>query len=159
MLDRSQPYAPKTPHCFIKDNKPYFVSCSSITLFCPTKSDLGKTTKDFIDKIVPIVRNKVKLPLWAYTGDIIWWLENFNDKSKYSFIQFDIANYYGSISPNLLSKALIFSRNVVDISKLDIDIILSAKKILIEHEEHYWQRADTASLFDITMVSRLSPGY
>lgn len=117
----------------MKDYKQNFVSCHSIRLIGPTESHLCRISKNLINVIVSGIRNNVKLPLWNYTREEIWWFHNLNGKNTYSFIQLDITNYYVSISPLLLNKA----RNYVDISRLDIDILLRAKKTLLEKEGQY----------------------
>lgn len=78
-------------------------------------------------------------------------------KHKFSFIQFDMSSYYTSISLILLNNALSFARNFFSISRSDIQIILNARKTLIEYDNQNrnWQRTDSANLFDITMRSFL----
>lgn len=45
LLDRMEPYAPKTPHFTFKDHKANFESKLTVRLICPTKPDLGRINK------------------------------------------------------------------------------------------------------------------
>lgn len=125
LLDRTQTYCPQTSHCLMKDHKPDFLFNPIVRLICPMKSDLGNITKQVIDQIISIVRGRVGLPLWKHTGDVITWFDTIENKKKYEFIQFNITNYCNSITPILLNRALIFTRNFVSIPKSNMDIILA----------------------------------
>lgn len=48
LLDKTQHYSPKWPHCLTKDHKLDFPSDSTIRLICPTKSDFEKISKQII---------------------------------------------------------------------------------------------------------------
>lgn len=153
VLDRTQPYTPKQPHFLFKDHKPDFDSKPTIRLISPTKSDIGSISKFIIDGIIPVVRDNISLSLWRSTGDVIAWFSDIADKPSYKFIQFDYVDYYGSISPSLLNKAISFARSFVDIPSADVEVILAARKTLISFDNCTWKRAGTDDLFDITMGS------
>lgn len=126
----------------MKDNNYNFLPLFSLEIICPKKSDFGSISKSLIDRIIYILWEKVMLPLWICTGDVIGWFENID--------------FYDSISPILLYNTLIFSRKYIDTSTLEIPIILGAKQNFIEYGDNFWQRADTLDLFDITMASSVS---
>lgn len=48
LLDRAQPYSPKSSHFLLKNHKQYFLSNPSIRLICPAKSDLSRISKHII---------------------------------------------------------------------------------------------------------------
>lgn len=71
---------------------------------------------------------------------------NIRDKHRFSSIQFAFYSSCSTISPIILNTALIFARNFVSISKSDIQLILTAKEILIGYDNHNWHRADSVNL-------------
>lgn len=84
---------------------------------------------------MPFAIDKVILPIWKSTRNDIIWVSALVDKAKYNFLQFDIMNYYSSISPTLLNKDLNFARKFVNILSSDIDVILAAREALISSDE------------------------
>ena len=59
---------------------------------------------------------------------MIEWFEAIKNKDKHTFIQFDIVEYYPSITEDLLKKALNFAKAEVNISDEEIDTIMKTKK-------------------------------
>lgn len=55
LLNRTELYSPKTSHFSLKDHKPNFYSKTSIWIICPTKSDLSRISKCFIDLFYPLL--------------------------------------------------------------------------------------------------------
>ena len=55
--------------------------------------------------------------------NIIEWFSNIEQKSRHSFISFDIVDFYPSISENLLDQALSWASSLAEISHEDISII------------------------------------
>lgn len=60
------------------------------------------------------------------------------NRRQLSFNQFDIYNYYASISPMFVNKALIFARGVVNITDLAIKVLISARNTMIEYDNKLW---------------------
>ena len=50
------------------------------------------------------VSRKKEVNQWRNTATVINWFKNLSDKHKLKFIKFDIAEFYQSISKNLLNK-------------------------------------------------------
>ena len=73
-------------------------------------------------------------------------------KKTDTFISFDIADFYPSISENVLDQALSWASNLEHISK-DISIIKHARKSLLFNDGKPWIKKDNTSLFDRTIGS------
>ena len=67
-------------------------------------------------------------------------------------MQFDIVEFYPSISERLLSDALNFAKQHIDIPSREIEIIQHARKSLLFQEGDVWIKKN-GSLFDVTMGS------
>ena len=69
---------------------------------------------------------------------VIKWFNNIMDKPNCRFVQFDIAEFYPSISKDLLLQALEFGRNYSDITENDTAVIMNARKSLLFYNESFW---------------------
>jgi hypothetical protein len=72
----------------LKDHKENFENNPKCRLINPAKSESGKLNQ------------------WRNTKQVIEWFGNIKDKERYSFISFDIVDFYPSISEKLLDQAL-----------------------------------------------------
>ncbi|GAB1604561.1 hypothetical protein Ahia01_000737600 [Argonauta hians] len=150
---RTTPYAPSTPWITIKDHKPNFAVNLPTRLICPTKNDLAKISRIILSKTIPALRLKIKLTQWDYTKQVIEWFYALNKSIRTKFLQVDISNYYASITPELLNKALLLAKKYTNLNDTDIDTILHARKTLITFGDKLWTKSNNANLFDITMGS------
>ena len=69
------------------------------------------------------------------------------------FIKFDIAEFYPSISGELLEKSINFARSIIEIKDKTIDIFNHARKSLLFHDGNTWVKKEGNPLFDVTMGS------
>ena len=68
-------------------------------------------------------------------------------KSKCTFLQFDIEEFYPSISKDLLLKSLTFAEEFINIQENDKNVILHARKSLLFTNDDYWlKKAETLIL-------------
>ena len=65
------------------------------------------------------------------TKSVIEWFKAIKNKSKSSFIKFDIVEFYPSISKGLLSKAIQYAQSVTIIEEKVIKTIYHARKSLL----------------------------
>ena len=133
-------YCTSERQCFIslKDHKPNFQNSPSCRLINPTKSEIGKISKQILEKIVSTVREKTKFNQWKNTQSVINWFKNIVNKKRFSFIQFDICSFYPSITEELLEKALEYAANYVEISNEERDIINQARKSYLFSQQTPW---------------------
>ena len=128
VCDRMEGYT--TSNCFItlKDHKDGFQNNPKCRLLNPAKTDLGRVSKTILENVVKEVKLKTGLNLWRNTADVKSWFSNIKDRRKSRFIQFDIEEFYPSITPELLDRAIQYASTLVNISDQDISIINHAKK-------------------------------
>ena len=88
---------------------------------------------------------------WKSTAAVINWFTKITNKDQHTFIVFDVVDFYPSISPELLNKALNFASTYETITLKEIEIILHTKKSILYKSDEYWGKKSAANLFDVTM--------
>ena len=111
---------------------------------------MGKVSKTFLQRINQNLRKKLNLIQWQNTKEVLQWFLQLENKNQAKFIQFDVVDFYPSITSELLESALNFGSNHVNIQRT---IILDSKNVLLYSEESPWVKNGENSLFDITMGS------
>ena len=96
-------------------------------LINPSNSELGKVSKNIIQNIVT---NVEKANLWNNSYDTIEWFKKI--KSKATFTQFDIIDFYPSITKNTLIDSINYARKYVEITEEQYDIILAYRKTVLK---------------------------
>ena len=72
-------------------------------------------------------------------------------KKNSQFIKFVIAEFYPSISVELLEKSINFARRITEIKDKTIDIINHSRKSLLFLDDKAWVKKGGNPLFDATM--------
>ena len=75
------------------------------------------------------------------------------DKHKHKFIKFDIAEFYPSISENLLNKSIVYAKSFTKIEGNGINAMKLAKKSLLFNKDGAWVKKGDDTLFEVTMGS------
>ena len=96
-------------------------------LIHPAKSELAKVAKIIVENINKTVREKLHCNQWRNTSNVMDWFQNTTDKENCKFIQFDIEEFYPSITEHLLLKAI----EHANITQQGLDIILHARESLL----------------------------
>jgi hypothetical protein len=152
--NRNRIYSTVSRQAFVtlKDHKENFENNPKCRLINPTKAELGKVSKHILSDIVKIVKEKTKVNHWQNTDEVIMWFKNLKDKNRFTFIQFDICDFYSSIGKPLLTKVINWASKYVYISDEAKEIIFQTKKSLLFDDKQPWQKKDNKS-FDVTMGS------
>ena len=119
----------------------------------PSKSDVGRVSKKYLNDIVADVSRKTEVNQWHDTATVINWFKNLSDKHKRKFIKFDIAEFYPSISENLLNKSIAYAKSFTKIEDNAINAIKLARKSLLFNKDGTWVKKGDDTLFDVTMGS------
>ena len=106
-----------------------------------------------MDKVNTHLRTILNVNQWRNTQNVIEWFGNIEQKSRHSFISFDIVDLYPSISENFLDQALSWAPSLAAISYEDISIIKHARKSLLFNNGKPWIKNNNSNLFDVTMGS------
>ena len=96
----------------MKDHKPNFENNTKCRLINPAKSEIGIVSKAYLDSINQTIRKRISVNQWKSTSETITWFKNLSEKPKRRFIKFDIADFYPSITPQLLKKSITFAKSL-----------------------------------------------
>ena len=147
--DRVEQIALKDAYITVKDHKKEFPNKISCRLINPTKSNIGKISKHFLDKINKNLIEKLELKLLKNTEETIQWFKNLDNKKELQFIQFDIENYYPSISKELLDATLEFASQHTAINELQKETIRNARESILVSGSKIWSKKEGP--WDVTM--------
>ena len=150
--DRTEKFTEDKCFVTLKDHKSDFRINPKQRLINPAKTDIGRVSKQILDRVISETRKTVGLNQWISTKDVIDWFKNIKNKGNARFIQYDIEEFYPSISEELLNKSLNFVKQSADIGEDEISIIKHARKsLLFDQSNTCWQKQ--TGLFDVTMGS------
>ena len=93
----------------MKDHKENFENAPKCRLINPAKTNIGRISKQLLEVINREVHDSTGLTQWRSTGEALKWFSDIKDKHKKRLIQFDVVEFYPSISEELLIKALDFA--------------------------------------------------
>ena len=150
--DRVDTTANKDAFITLKDHKPNFANKPTCQLINPTKSEIGKISKEILDRINSNITRASNFNQWKNSTSVIEWFKAIENKKHHSFICFDIVEFYPSISQDLLNKALDFASAYDNITNDERNIIIHAKKSVLIHKQEAWQKKGDTT-FDVTMGS------
>ena len=152
LQDRVFQTTKRQPFITIKDHKENYQNNPSCRLINPSKPELGKISKQITAKINSIVREKTGFKQWQNTGAVINWFKKIENKKNQRFIQFDVVNFYPSISNELMEEAIEWAKNFTQISDKEKKIIMESKKSLIFKNGEPWMKKG-GSEFDVAQGS------
>ena len=145
--------AKSTAFITLKDHKENFTNNPKCRLINPAKPELGKVSKTVIEDINKTVRNQTKVNQWHNTSDVINWFENIPNKNECTFVQFDIEEFYPSISKELLLNSLTYAEQHATISEKNKKFIIHSRKSLLFANNEHWIKKTGDPNFDVTMGS------
>ena len=122
----------------IKDHKKNFQTNPTFRLTNPSKTNIGKISKKILDKINEKITSSMSVNQWKNSNAVIEWFKNIQNKSKRSFIVFDIENFYPSISLTLFNNAIQFAKEICEIPDNDLSIIMHSRKTLLFNNGEPW---------------------
>ena len=89
---------------------------------------------------------------WKHTTQALNWFINIPNPPSKSFLQFDIVQFYPSISEKLLSDALNWARIIVHINKGTLKSSCTLETPFLYHNQEPWVKKDNSD-FDVSMWS------
>ena len=138
-------------YLLLKDHKNDFLNKKQVRLINPAKTELGKVSKIIIQNIVCKLKEKLNYNLWINTREAINWFVEMKHKKSATFIQFDIMDYYPSISEKLLDSAIALAKEHVDITDQQVKIIKLCRTSVLFHKNQTWIKSNTNNGFDTPM--------
>lgn len=150
LTDRIQVLTKNSAFITIKDHKPDFPNKVQCRLLNPSKSHVGRISKQYLEQINNTLREKLNYNQWRNTDSVIDWFKKINNKQQAAFIKFDIVSFYPSITLRLLRRSIAFAKSKGIVKKQVFDTILNARKSFLFHKDEPWTKKDTQSHFDVT---------
>ncbi|XP_067937138.1 uncharacterized protein [Watersipora subatra] len=109
----------------------------------------SKLMNVFLEDINTRIKSSTQINQWRNTADA--WFKEIPNKSRHTFISFDVIEFYPSISEKLLLSALKFAAGYTTITERDKAIILHTKKSILYNNGQPWGKKTSQNLFDVTM--------
>ena len=151
--DRVETTAMKEAFITLKDHKENFVNRPTCRLINPSKPEIGRISKQLLEKINQNLVNIKKVNQWKNTSSVLQWFDRLANKSELAFICFDVVEFYPSISEALLIRALDFAAEHLNISASERRTIINSKHSLLFSKGQPWEKRNSTSNFDVTMGS------
>ena len=148
--DRVFHTTPRQAFITLKDHKDSFENNPSCRLLNPAKPEIGRISKQILCKINAVIRKQTQLAQWKNSEETIEWFKKLENKDNLKFIQFDIVNFYPSISLDLLTKALKFAEKYLTITKEERETIVQSRKCYLYINGEPWSKKKNPD-FDVPM--------
>ena len=136
--DKVEFYAKRPAFITLKDHKENFKSNQKCRLINPSKSEMCIVSKKYLENIISKLNSKLQYNQWRNTSTVIEWFKAIKNKAKCRFIKFDIAEFYPSISIELLDRSISFAKSLIDIEGNIINTINHARKSLLFDDSGAW---------------------
>ena len=153
LADRVDIMAQRESFFTIKDHKENFRTHPKYRLLNPTKSELGKLSKQILQKVNNKIKAQKPLNQWTCSKDTINWFKKIPNKQSYTFTIFDIEEFYPSITEDLLRKSIDFAKTITDIEEHELCVIFHCRKSLLYNGNEPWVKKQGNQDFDVTMGS------
>ena len=134
----------------LKDHTQQFLNNPKCRVINPCKSELGMVSKQMLVEIISTIKAKSHMQQWKNTDAVISWFKSLENKQRLNFIQFDVVNFYASITPTLLEDSITFATRFTEISNETKATILQAAKSFLCSQGNVWVKNE-GETFDVTM--------
>ena len=153
IADRVDQFIEAEPFLTVKDHKESFPARVECRLINPSKSKLGKVSKQILSKVVSKVKASTSSNQWNNSHDVISWFNNLDDKRNLTFLKFDIVSFYPSISQELFDETIEWTKQYYDFSNQELNILNNARKSFLFLNGEPWTKKKNNNNFDVTMGS------
>ena len=150
IVDRLGKIEEKSAYILFKDHKKNFLDFKQVRLINPTKTELGLVCKDLIQRITSRLLSGPKYNLWKNSMNIIDSYKNIRNKKRSTFVQFDILEFYPSITRELLLKYLNHAKEYTDITDEEVEFNLACGKSVLSDNRITWVKIHLNN-FDVPM--------
>ena len=137
--DRIEHLARSSAFITLKDHQENFSSKLPYRLINPSKSELGKVSKQILEKINKVMVQHLNVNQWKNSTSVIKWFTALENKNDCVIIKFEIQKFYPSITKDILKTSLLFTNKYQNIPEEDIRIINHCHKSLLFSNNHPWK--------------------
>ena len=134
----------------IKHHKEGFLHTLSFRLINPSKSDIGKISKSLLDMNENIIK-QTNINQWKNKLQLITWFKNIKSKKTSSFVNFDVENFYSSISIDLFTDAISYEKITTNINDDQFSTIMQSRKTLLFNNNEPWIKKSGKEKSDVPM--------
>ena len=92
---------------------------------------MGIVSKKYLENIILRLNSKLHYNQWRSTSTIIEWFKAIKNKAKCRFVKFNIAEFYPSVSIELLDRLVSFVKSLIDIEGNIMNTINHTRKSLL----------------------------
>jgi len=121
-------------------------------LINPSKSNIGKISKQIIENVLKAVKSKCGSNQWNSTCQVIEWFNKLEQKSKLTFFKFDIVSYYPSINEKLFQETIKWAECFHNFTSQEKEILKHSRKSFLFLNREPWVKKNNSD-FDVTMGS------
>ena len=114
----------------VKDQKEGFPHTLSFRLINPSKPDFGKISQSLLDTINANILKQTNINQWK-KSQVITSFKNIKSKKTSSFVNFDVENFYPSISIDLFTGAISYAKTITNIDDDQLSMIMKSRKTLL----------------------------
>ena len=131
LVEKMECYSDNHAFITLKDHQENSRNNIKSRLINPSKSEVCLVSKCYLSNNIADVPKKTKVNQWRNTSTVIDWFKNLVDKQKPKFIKFEIAEFYPSVSQDLLKKSINCAKSFTTIEENGINAAKLAHKSLI----------------------------
>ena len=151
--DKMECHSKSNAFITIKDYKQEFPNSIKCRVINPASNNLGRVSKRILDKVNHTCRDASGVNQWRSIQDVLQWFSHVHSanptKEKAMFVQFDICEFYPSITEELLRNSLDFAKCHTSIDQEDEDLIMACRKSVLFSNRKVWTKKNKD--FDVTM--------
>ena len=144
IADRMERHSETNAFLTVKDHKQGFPNNIKCRIINPASNNLGKISKRILDKINSEYRKASNVNQWRSTQEVLEWFNQTHaqnpTKKNAKLLQFDISEFYPSISEDLLNKALTSGKAHTDIDREQEEMIKACRRSVIFNEGKAWTK-------------------
>ena len=156
LSERMETHTEQEAFLILKDHKEDFDNTDIIhkpaRLINPAKSDLGKVSRQILQRVNKDIRSKTGYNQWISTGEVLKWFRNSENKSTRRWLKFDIKSFYPNITRKLLEDATKWAKKMCTFEDDEIDIVMFCRKTFLFSQNAVWVKKENPS-FDVPMGS------
>ena len=135
-----------------KDLKDNFQNNKPTRLINPCKPEIGQVSKRIVENVVNVVKSLTGYQQWKNTLSVLQWFKRIVNKQRFTFIQFDIVDFYPSINEKLLKDSIEWAETFVPLSDDQKEIIFHVRQNFLYDKDQPWVKKGRTN-FDVPQGS------
>ena len=88
-------------------------------------------SKSILERVIKSLVEQFKYNKWKNTNNAIEWFEKITNKHHCTLMQFDIKEFYSSITEEILDTGILFAKSHSNINNVELRTIKHCRKFLL----------------------------